>query len=68
MEVRRRNLPPEAYPFVLRAFDANGKEVWHRTVELPDGLASVYVPPLAQLYGPVTIEAEFATGEIIREP
>lgn len=55
------DLPAECFPFTLRAYDARGTEVWTETVEVP---AALYVPPLAQTHGPVTIRIEFADGTV----
>lgn len=56
-------LPSEAFPVTLRAFDDNDNIVWTETIEKPETLVSVYVPPLAKTHGPVEVEVEFATGE-----
>lgn len=59
-------LPPELYPFTMRAFgERTGRELWSRVVEAPDGLYAARVPPLARMHGePVRIRIEFADGSV----
>lgn len=59
MDSRFRDIPADAFPFTIRAFDKRGELVWSETVEQP---GAVYVPPLSKEHGPVTIEVEFADG------
>lgn len=47
-----RDLPADNYPFTVEAFDLEGRVVWTERVEGP---GSLYIPPLAQTYGPVGV-------------
>jgi hypothetical protein len=55
------DLPAHLYPVTMIAHDAGGREVWRETVTEP---AAVYVPPLAQTFGEVTIRVEFGDGTV----
>lgn len=55
------DLPDEAYPLTMIAFSASGEEVWRAEV---DGPAAIYVPPLAEKYGRVSIRIEWGDGQV----
>lgn len=61
MRTAFHDLPADAFPLTMRAFDAQGAEVWTETVTGPGAL---FIPPLADTHGPVRIRVEFANGEV----
>jgi hypothetical protein len=69
MEVRGPHLlPPGDFPITIRCLRSDTDElVWQTTLEKPDGLASVYVPPLRRIHGvPIVTEVQLADGEVTR--
>lgn len=60
-------LPRDAYPFTIEAFRVSDDErVWQTTVEAPDGLTAIRIPPLAAEHGPVYMVTTYANGETER--
>jgi hypothetical protein len=58
------DLPADLFPVTMIAFDSGGREVWRETAEGPGAL---YVPPLAQTFGQVSIRVEFGDGTVVTE-
>jgi hypothetical protein len=57
------DLPAECFPLRMRFFAA-GDVVFDERV---DGPGAIYIPPLAQEYGPVTCRIDFADGSYVEE-
>ena len=55
------DLPAEAFPVTMVAYDAGGSEVWREVVSEP---GAVEIPPLAQTFGEVSIRIEFGDGTV----
>jgi hypothetical protein len=56
----------DLYPLRIEALDPQtGEILWETTVEAPEGLAAVYIPPLAQQFGhAVRMRIVWADGTI----
>lgn len=65
----RFDLPPSAFPFTLEGLHPDTRAVvWSRTVERPEDVAVVYIPPLALIHGHrVEIRVRYADGSVDEE-
>lgn len=68
MLARRHDLPLSAYPIKIEALHPKTKAVvWSHTVEAPDNLVAVYIPPLRKQLGhPVDFKVTYADGTVER--
>lgn len=58
------DLPPEAFPLIIRAFSrSTGDEVWTSGEIAQAG--AYFVPPLIETFGPVRIRIEFGDGSVV---
>jgi hypothetical protein len=55
------DLPEDFFPIKMEARDADGAIVWEETITGP---AAIYIPPLRERYGPVSIRVTYADGRI----
>lgn len=53
------DLPPEAFPFVIRFFDQGGREVYAITVT---SIGVIHIPSLAAEHGPVRAQIDWPQG------
>lgn len=64
------NFAPEDFPIVLEAIHPETRVVvWTETIEQPDQITALHVPPLERQLGhPVVMRARYGQGAMIEEP
>lgn len=56
-------LPPSSFPFTVEWISEDTGEVVHTATVT--GAGALYVPPLADVYGPTTARVRYADGEVV---
>lgn len=64
------NFAPEDFPIVLEAIHPETRHVvWSKTIEKPDDITAIYIPPLRRQLGhPVVMRARYGNGSMTEEP
>jgi hypothetical protein len=61
----RRDFRRSQFPVTIEALDSHGVVVWSTVVRFPQ---AVWIPPLADIHGPVAVRTTLADGTVHTSP